>query len=591
MMKLSRLAPLLALFALACSTEQTASGVCQSDADCGGDACNLATGQCQTRASRAPAIEVLPTNNNNQGWVLQEFPNPTLGPDGVAKLTLRQTVSLQGIVYASGDETTAIPARIRVWRTSSIPGRPDVEINATALDEAAVKRSSRKDPPDVGYQVWVEPGYKYNIIVTPEAPFDTRFPPARYRDIEIKDHKKLDLAVHGDADVVTVRGSVTDASGNAPLPFPVRVRAYSDDPSWRRSTVGWTCSQNAVQHCPGSSFTTEANGGFAIRIPPSTGPGNYVVRVEPVPDAAQSSNGVLQVVPTIECNGVVLGLLDNTGLAEITLEGPIKMPAFKFGKNYTFSVVGGAPAGSAAGNADRPPIVGARVTFTLSLPTPKLDGAKECTAEYSITKTTDAEGKVQVPLLPGSTTNLDYTVTVTTPAESPYASRKLMVAVGSQGGVLQTLELEPRHELSGTVVDAAGKPVAGAVINARAAVSAGYSLVASQLTPGSASATSDAEGKFVLYVDPGVFDFFIEPPAAAALPNFWLHNRSVEGSTYGLELKAPAARVLAGRLFDLKGAPAPDFAVNAYEQVGDRALLRASTRTGSDGKFSLLLAE
>ena len=54
MMKLSRLAPLLALFALACSTEQTASGVCQSDADCGGDACNLATGQCQTRASRAP---------------------------------------------------------------------------------------------------------------------------------------------------------------------------------------------------------------------------------------------------------------------------------------------------------------------------------------------------------------------------------------------------------------------------------------------------------------------------------------------------------------------------------------------------------
>jgi hypothetical protein len=107
---------------------------------------------------------------------------------------------------------------------------------------------------------------------------------------------------------------------------------------------------------------------------------------------------------------------------------------------------------------------------------------------------------------------------------------------------------------------------------------------------------AEAQGRFVLHVDPGVYNLHVRPPADRGLPQFGLDRRAVEGPVNGLVLTAPSGKVLPGRVVDAAGNPAPGFAVSVYEAVAESpaseaAVLRAQATTGTDGAFRLLLAQ
>lgn len=561
----------------ACSSpaDGPAAAPCQKDADCGDGVCNLESRECVPAAVRQAWIEVVPPAGNNQGWVLQEFPKPRPRSDGQLVLELRKEQSVQGRVVASHDPELAIPAQITAWRESLLPGRPKVQVETSTEEEKSG-----------GFVLWLEGGYEYTLYIRPKPPFDASYPPRTFK-LEVVDHVKQDFALDGDDRAIEVQGRILNAVG-MPLPFSVQVRAFKSD-TWIRSTVGVTCSQAAPEHCPDGKYTEAAGGTFSIRVPP--GVEAYSMRVEPLPVATSDLIGTerIPLIPTMECTNKVLGLVEtNKDRSLQKISTPIKLPSFEYARMFTVSIVGGQEA------QQQQPLSGVQVKFATELTARAGLGFDACTASYQRTEITDGEGKATLPLLPGDAKNREYDVTVLSPASGKHASQWRVTSVGASGGVLQTIVLDPRYAISGSIVDPRGAGVSGATIEAQGVMTS--ATQAEGLPPGKATATADERGRFVLHVDPGVYNLHVRPPADRGLPQFGVEKRAVEGPVSGLVLAAPAARVLPGRVVDALGNPAPGFAVSAYEPVAESpetesAVLRAAATTGADGTFRLLLAE
>lgn len=549
---------LLALALLAaCDAKSAPEGSCALDGDCASGVCNTSTGQCLPSSHKAPGLEVWPPTQNNQGWVAQEFPEGTLKPNGEVQVQLAAGVSLEGQVYASDLDDKGgkklIPARIVVWRDSKLPGRPPVQLETTVTPS----QREGKNQGQTTYVLWLARGV-YTAHVVPLEPFDALYPPVVVSGIKVEDHLKQDFVLDGKDRAVDVTGRVVDATGK-PLvrdkaPVPVRVRAF------RPGGLGYS-----------TLGTADASGVFAFKVP--AGVESYTVRVERSPDG--------EPVPTMECAGRVLGIM---GADQKQAIGDVTLPPFRFAEPYAVKVVG----------VDDLPVAQATVTFTAALAVSAPNGYKECSASFTQSGITDSEGKVTLKLLPGDAKNRSYSVTVVSPASSPYASQWLAsVEVGPQGGALQAFVLDRRYVLRGRVETTGERPVPGAIIEA-GAIASGEAL--SALPPSKASATTDATGAYELHVDPGVYNIDIRPPVDLALPAFGLTAKSIQGNLDGVLFIVPEAKALRGRILDPTGHELPSAQVKVYDLVPElekplkhKAVLRGSSVTDPSGSFALLL--
>ncbi len=551
-------AALLSLTLLAaCNTDTAIEGFCGKDQDCTSGVCNIATGQCLPISHKAPGLEVWPPTQNNQGWVVQEFPEGTLKPNGEVHVQLAAGVSLEGQVYASDLDDKGgkklIPARIVVWRDSKLPGRPAVQLETTVTPS----QREGKNQGQTTYVLWLTKGV-YTAYVVPLEPYDALYPPVVVSGIKVEDHLKQDFVLDGKDRAVDVTGHVLDAAGKPLLrdktAVPVRVRAY------RPGGLGYS-----------TLGVTDSAGAFAVRVP--AGVETYTVRVERAPDG--------EPVPTMECTERVLGLL---GPDQKQAIGDLQLPPFRFAEPYAVKVVG----------VDDLPVAQATVTFTTAIPATAANGYKECTASFTQSGITDSEGKVTLKLLPGDSKNRVYSVTVVSPAASSYASQWVAaVEVGPQGGALKAFVLDRRYVLKGRVETSGQKPVPGAMIEA-GAIGSGESL--SALPPSKATAFTDAQGAFELHVDPGVYNLDIRPPADLALPAFGLTAKSIQGNLDGVLFTAPEGKALRGRILDPSGRELASAQVKVYDLVPElekplkhKAVLRGSSVSDGAGSFSLLL--
>jgi hypothetical protein len=570
MKTLSILATVL-LLASSCATDG-GDRECSSDDQCsGGDVCAAEAGRCLTRASSTKlALEVLPPSNN-QGWVRQEF------VQGGADLQLEAAVSLQGIVHAS-DAPAPLPARVRVWRPSEIPGRQNILFETSTPDKA-------RNADD--YVLWLTQGHKYSLFVSPQPPHDLSLPPALESGLEMDDHAKKDVVLDGEDRSVRVAGKVFDAAGK-PLPFSTQVRAYHEG-GWLRSTPALSCSERGTKSCScpvGKSSAADCPGGFALRIP--FGVRTYTMVVEPAGAEANQDSADNEhdptAIPTLSCTKAVLGLLQS-GETQITLEEPLRMPAFQREVDLTLTVLG----------SDDSPVVGAQVTFEIDLPVPKVPEIFDsCSATYRRSAITDDKGKVVLPLLPYA--DKDYRLTVISPPQSGFRSffqsRREVVKAGAQ-----TVTLDPREELRGTVVDAAGQPLANTLVEARGFASGDVGGV----PPTDVSTTTDADGSFVLYVDPKVsFHLHFRPPASSGAPFFSSLSHSISGSVEGLRFTAPTAALLVGQVLlptskeRLQPEGAADFTITAFgaapiSPTQQTAVRRGTAVTSASGEYRLLV--
>ena len=150
------------------------------------------------------------------------------------------------------------------------------------------------------------------------------------------------------------------------------------------------------------------------------------------------------------------------------------------------------------------------------------------TTQFARSGTTDGNGTASLSLLPGSAnTPLPYTITVTSPVNSPYASLCLDPIGVKSGGTVNSASassltptpvlLATRAVLTGTVYDSHGYAVPNVSVTATPRPLAA-ACNAPAATP--SSTTTDAGGFFSLPLDPGTYQLDYDPPSGSSAPRF-----------------------------------------------------------------------
>jgi hypothetical protein len=538
-------------------------GGCLTDENCPPEqTCAPISGQCISLVETSPGLEVVPPAQNNQGWVPQEFPQRTLGPDGRIEVRLEPGVSLEGSVFASNLDSSGhkqvVPSRVVARRESDLPGRPRVQVETVAH---AAKADGQRDT----FVLWLHSQREYTFYVAPQPPLDALYPPL-VATVKVAGHLKRDFVLEGKDRAIEVRGRVTDSS-EGPLDYSVRVRAFQPDGLYQ-STVAETAFDTKLT-------PPEARGVFAFRVPASSlkTPASlalYTLRVE----SAQGSRPI----PTMDCPDLSVGLLSPGAFPAQQLP-PLPLPTFLRDQEFTLKVKGD----------DGTAVTGATVEFRTPLPGPA-SGPWTCTASYSQTSVTDTEGKVLLKLLPGDGgKNQTYTVTVLSPASSPFANLVVpRIEVGPVGGLLGDLQLTRRPRVRGAVLTPASKPVAGATLEAQPKETAD---AASPSTAGPAAAMTNSDGAFELYLEPGIYDINVRPPEGTELPSFLGRTAlEVAEDVDGLLLSVPSTKILRGSVLDPQGRQLPNAQIQVYDPVPanalhPRAALRGRSITDSHGSF------
>jgi hypothetical protein len=182
---------------------------------------------------------------------------------------------------------------------------------------------------------------------------------------------------------------------------------------------------------------------------------------------------------------------------------------------------------------------------------------------YSTTAATDAQGHYEVTLPPGA-----YDVFVTPVIGSNAGAASVPLAVGvplTSAPVAEGkgLQLPPLGTLTGVAILADGRPLAGATVQAQAAVSLAATLD-QRRWPRAQTATTDAKGAFAMQVDPGTYDVVVQPADGTGFPWSSVSSQIV---TAGKTLALAPTIVPLPQDFDL-----------VLHDPGDNALVRTIVR-------------
>jgi len=234
-----------------------------------------------------------------------------------------------------------------------------------------------------------------------------------------------------------------------------------------------------------------------------------------------------------------------------------------------------------SGNVNGPqgPVDGATVTFIGTV------GA----GSYSATAVTQADGRYQIDLLPGS-----YRAVAVPPIASSAALTETAEAVAIDVAPIGTARVDftasRRASLSGTVTDASGLAIASATVRATR-----IGNVAGALGPGDAvrlvfETGTDSGGRYQLAVDPGQFEFAVIPAPSSVNPRRTdLMAVAGDDLVHDVQLYQPAP--FGGRVVtDAAAAPMVDALVRAYLVLdAQQAVLVGEEATDSAGQFNLVL--
>ncbi len=224
--------------------------------------------------------------------------------------------------------------------------------------------------------------------------------------------------------------------------------------------------------------------------------------------------------------------------------------------------------------------------------------------------TTDANGVASLSLLPGSgNAALSYSVTVTPPANSPYASQCAGPfdvkaggsTVNSPSAPMLTstpIMLTTRPVLTGTVTDGYGYQVANVSVTAKPGPVASGACAAASTSP--SSTTTDANGAFTLPLDPGTYQLDYDPPSGSSAPRFtepvpFVVDVSDTGQLVH-DVALPRGGLVQGTAFVSDGAqPLSSATIRIFEPRCSGAgcttppWLRGQTVTDGNGQFQIVV--
>ncbi len=416
---------------------------------------------CVATGTNALVVQLRVTPPVSSGLLVQSASNVRVadGPDLVVKLL--EPASVRGVVRIDKDALTV-----------NVPG--DLEVRALGdilgLDYRFVGKSLQGvDSDGFGFKLVVLPGRRYQGVFRPSDPALAR----------------ANFTIEA-ADVSAGRFDLVLPALPLQRKIEGRVRETDYSPITSARVVVLTLDGDVI----GTTTSDAERGRFEVAAAPDVT--EVLVKVEPPTDgklAPEFLAGPFQVGTSID----------------------IEMPELVLGNDAfetTLRVVG-----LTAGNGpylDLPvetPMRGLTVTLSsvFGLGTLRRTG------------TTDAQGELAIAALPGA-----YECLVTVPASQPFASWHglLWLAPADAPGPAERhdIALVPRIALGGHITDVLGQPVSEGTVTAfRRSDRAATDTLA--LVPPPFEAAIEADGRYHLALDPGVYDLWIAPVLATDAPN------------------------------------------------------------------------
>jgi hypothetical protein len=536
--------------------------------------------------------EVCPPPSNSIGWALQVWPASSTGSGGSqqslaphevpqlifdrtgsADINLSASVQVQGTVLTSAEPTQRlVRAHVLAQLPSAILGQSSYTFDTLSTEMPAGEWQLRLPvPPRPKEQV-------YRFWVGFDDPTQAGQYPPLWEELEISGPKSnVLLKVSAPSELATVSGRILD-------PLDAGVGGLSVQVLDGRGQI---VSTTAV------SLTAQQglSGSYKVLVDPSLStemPATFKLVVRP---GAQAGLPVLE---------APLQALKVGGTQSLEL----RLPSSRKPQVFYLPVLGLGPSGSLL------PVVGARVQAQVVLEDKLLTPGTR--AIYTASADTEADGSAKLSLIPVTSpnTNLSYTVTVKSPARTPYASTQQEVLVGLQGGVLGKVELGLRAQLTGRLLDADGEPVPLAQVVAQSiARTDSTSSGPEAKTSGSTlpQTTTDQDGRFALRLDPGDYDIdFVPQPGTAprsSLDNQRLTSYDIDLGDVRLPRLALGKLVITGpggtplaqaklRIFQSPDvSPRFGFACQPGLPCSRVAKLRAEAFTDSKGRAQFLLPD
>ncbi len=515
--------------------------------------------ECSSDTTLQLVAEVDPPSDTH--LVKQEFDAVTIDArTGRFALLLDPQVTLSGNVHVGATaQAKPVAATVVATRPARIKGRPDVVYQATV------------NPVDGNYTLVVSrtrPGEQYNVRVSTTDP--SLVPPMQLA--VVADHDQtVDFALASPLALPELHGVIRDSLQQPVAGVQVQATTVPADASTAPAAASTTT-------------TTDSSGSFSIRLVPSP-PAMVLVTATPTTQAPPQ-------LPSLTL------LVDTTRLGTAnSLTANLSMPPLPAPAHVIYKVTGTGPSGAVVA------VTAATCVFTADVSDPHAtDGTK---ATYRTTAMTDPLlGQVTVDLIPTESGNRTYAVVVTPDATQPFGALTTTVNVAPQGGYGPPIELALRAQLSGRVLDPTGKPLYNLmVVPSPSTVAAALGPTPYTATTTPQQSTADADGRFAVRLDHGLWDVGLMPPPDSMLPRLWLPT--VDLTVHDVDVGAltlPKGVLVHGVVQDPAGAPLPAADVRLYTvaagnadcAVNDRSCLapprlRAEAASGSDGVVSVIL--
>lgn len=587
-MNLFRPLPLVSLALLgACLAvpADEARPACEEDRDCGGGSqvCDLGVCWGDPPAGQYAAVIVPPSGARGDaaptaipslvldadGWI-HDGNGASLGLDPTVAITGRVTIPCGGLPSCS--TRAAMPGQVRWSRAAGFPGGPRLtgtaDVGADGTYVLPVPRP--RDGNAVALTLAFAPstaalgeGLPSPAMLHP--PFATEVV-IREEDIDLVSGKIVrDLALDPAA-LRTVTGRITRPTTAPSGGWLVKaeVESFGGENAGTRQVV----STLAI---------TDEEGNYTLRIAPE----REVVDVVCVPPSTAGNR------PSVRAKDVVVTeQMRDIGIPQLGVPEEVR-----------FAVTGTDGSG---GTFD---VDGATVTVRLDLP---LGGGLHLQLETSDTTERGFARLELFPVLNGAP--LPYTVDVLPGPASELASQ-YDVPLAIDGGPA-TIALGRRHQLAGRILDAEGRPVAGAAVAATLsqAIACILPTNTSRLARSLASSqvATNSRGEFLLFVDhrlPDVdltYDVVVRPAAADGLPAWTFPDRDPEDGGGAMDLTLPRGANVRGVVLSAALGPVEGAQVSIFQHVDEdpcassldvagTTVQRATATTDATGAAALVL--
>jgi hypothetical protein len=156
----------------------------------------------------------------------------------------------------------------------------------------------------------------------------------------------------------------------------------------------------------------------------------------------------------------------------------------------------------------------------------------------------------------------------------------------------RAVTLMRRPKLEGTVVSISGTPVASVLVTATNAAAKTPPCLPD---PATTSTTTDAMGRFELWLDSGDYKLEFVPPAGSPFPRLTIHTTPVRSDT-PMDVRLPEPALVEGYVRATGGAPVPDATIRIFQPRCDQVdpcttapVLHAEAQTALDGRFRAII--